>query len=161
MSLLLTVCPETPALVPSFILNPYVYHMSPLTSGGAPEPLVQFSLFNIVTLYLRSRLYVGLIVSSPILKTGYNCWSRFKILLCSLLGYGYNQHPRLQRRCAAIRASPCTTSSKGGRQMSASMAWVEVVCTAPVIPKQANLWILLSFFMALAVWQPGHHTKDA
>ena len=45
--------------------------------------------------------------------------------------------------------------------MSASMAHVGVVRTAPVIPKQANLWILLSVFMALAVWQPGHHTKDA
>jgi len=45
--------------------------------------------------------------------------------------------------------------------MSAPMARVGVVRTAPVIPKQANLWILLIFFVALAVWQPGHHTKDA
>jgi len=45
--------------------------------------------------------------------------------------------------------------------MSASMAQVGAVRTAPVIPKQTNLWILLSFFVALAVWQPGHHTKDA
>jgi len=45
--------------------------------------------------------------------------------------------------------------------MSASVTRVEVVRTAPVIPKQANLWILLSVVMALAVWQQGHHTKDA
>ena len=45
--------------------------------------------------------------------------------------------------------------------MSASMARVGVVRTAHVIPKQARHWILLSFFLALAVWQPGHHTKDA
>ena len=38
---------------------------------------------------------------------------------------------------------------------------VGVVHIAPVIPKHANLWILLSFFLALAVWQPGYHTKDA
>jgi len=35
------------------------------------------------------------------------------------------------------------------------------VHTAPVIPEQANLWTLLSFILALAVSQPGHHTKGA
>jgi hypothetical protein len=35
--------------------------------------------------------------------------------------------------------------------MSASMARVGVVRTTPVIAKQANLWILLSFALALAV----------
>jgi hypothetical protein len=38
---------------------------------------------------------------------------------------------------------------------------VGVVRIDPVTPKQACLWILLSFFLALAVWQPGHQTKDA
>jgi len=45
--------------------------------------------------------------------------------------------------------------------MSTSKAIVVVVCIAPVIPKHANLCILLSFLLALAVWQPGYHTKDA
>ena len=153
--------PKAPAPVPSFVLDPSVYQTSPLTSGGAPKPLVQSSLVNILTLYLGSRLNAGLTVSTPVLKMGSDCWSCFKILLCPLLGCRYDQHPRLQRWYAANLDSLCTTNSTGGRQMSASMVRVGVVLTAPVIPKQANLWILLSFFLALAVWQPGHHTKDA
>jgi len=144
-------CPKTPAPVPSFILDPSVYQMSPLISRGDPELLAQSSLVNIVTLYLGSRLKAGLMTSTPILKMGSDCWSRFRMLLCPLLGCRYDQHPRLQRRCGTILASLCTTNSKGGRQMSASMAQVGVVRTAPVIPKQTNLWILLSFFLALAV----------
>ena len=35
--------------------------------------------------------------------------------------------------------------------MSASTALVGVVRMAPIIPKQANLWTLLSFLLALAV----------
>jgi hypothetical protein len=132
-------------------LDPSVYQMSPLISRGDLEPLVHSSLVNIVTLYLGSRLKAGLITSTPLLKMGSDCWSRFRILLCPLLGCRYDQHPRLQRRCAAIFASLCTTNSKGGRQMSASMAQVVVVHTAPVIPKQANLWILPNFFLSLAV----------
>jgi hypothetical protein len=58
---------------------------------------------------------------------------------------------RLQRRCAADLASLCTTSSSGGRQISASPALVGVVRIAPVIPKHANLWVLLSFFLALVI----------
>jgi len=45
--------------------------------------------------------------------------------------------------------------------MSASTALVGVVRIDPVIPAQANLWTLLSFLLALAILQPGHHTKDA
>ena len=134
-----------------FILDPSVNQMRPLTPGGAPVPLVQSSLVNIVTLYLGSRLNAGLITSTPMLKMGSDCWSSIKILLCPLLGFRYDQHPRLQRRCAAYLVSLCTNNSSGGRQISASMARVEIVRIAPVIPKQANLWILLSFFLALAV----------
>jgi hypothetical protein len=120
-------------------LDPSVYQNGPLISGGDPDPLVQSSLVNIVTLYLGSRLKSGLMTSTPMLKLGSDCWSRFRILLCPLLGCRYDQHHRLQRRCAAILASRCTTNSKGGRQLSASMVRVGVVRTAPVIPKQSNL----------------------
>jgi hypothetical protein len=87
-----------------------------------------------VTLYLGSRLKAGLITSTPILKMGSDCWSRFKMLLCPLLGCTYDQHPRLHRRCVTILASPCTTNSKGGRQMSASMAQVRSGAHCPCYP---------------------------
>jgi len=48
-----------------------------LISGGGPEPEVQTSLVNIVTLYLGSRLKAGLMTSTPILEVGSDCWSRF------------------------------------------------------------------------------------
>jgi len=38
---------------------------------------------------------------------------------------------------------------------------VGVVRIAPAIPKHASLWIVLTFLLELAVWQPDHHTKDA
>jgi hypothetical protein len=71
---------------PSFILDPSIYQTSPLISGGGPEPLVQSSLVNMVTLYSGSRLKASLIMSTPILKMGSNFWSHFKILLYPLLG---------------------------------------------------------------------------
>jgi hypothetical protein len=58
--------PIDPSPSPSFILDPSVYQMSPLISGGDPEPLVQSSLVNMVTLYLGSRLKVGVMMSTPI-----------------------------------------------------------------------------------------------
>ena len=56
-----------------------------------------------------------------------------------MFGCRYDQHPKLQRRCAAFLASHYTTNSNGGRQMNASMTRVGVVRIAPVIPKQTNL----------------------
>jgi hypothetical protein len=57
--------------------------------------------------------------------------------------------------------SPRITGSSGGRPTSTYIAPVGVVRIAPVIPKNANLCTLLSFFLSLVIWQPGHHTKDA
>jgi hypothetical protein len=45
--------------------------------------------------------------------------------------------------------------------MSASMAQVGVVRNAPVIPKQANLLILLSFALALAARPPYQRGKES
>jgi len=53
------------------------------------------------------------------------------------------------------------TNSSGGRQVSVSIALVEVAHIAPAIHKHASLCTLLSFFLALAIWHPGHQTKDA
>jgi len=47
-----------------FILDPSVNVTSPLTTEGAPVPLVQSSLVSIVTLYFGSKLNAGLITSN-------------------------------------------------------------------------------------------------
>jgi hypothetical protein len=78
----------------------------------------------------------------------------------SSTGMYIDQLPRLQRRCTADLALLCTTNSSGGRQINASTALMRVVCIAHVFPKHASLWTLLRF-LALTVWQPGHHTKDS
>jgi len=55
--------PQTPALVPSVVLDPSGNQMSPLTKG-VTDPLVHPSLVGIVTLYLHSRLKAGYITSN-------------------------------------------------------------------------------------------------
>jgi len=69
-----------------------------------------------------------------------------------------SQTPETMRRWLA---SPWIARSSAGTPESASIAPVRVVCITPVIPKHGSLCTLLSVFLALAVWQPGPHTKDA
>jgi hypothetical protein len=48
-------------------------------------PLVHSSLVNMVTLNLGSRLNTGLMTSTPMLKMGFDCWSRVRILVSSIV----------------------------------------------------------------------------
>ena len=157
LSLLPTDCPYIHVPVPSFILDPSVNQTSPLTKERVPVSLVQSSLPR-VNLYLGSKLNAGFITSTPILNMGSDCWSTSKY--CYVLDWDVCK-TRLQRRCTANLAPLCTTSSSGARQISASTAFVGMVRIAPVIPKHVSLWTLLSFFLTLAVWQSGNHTKNA
>jgi hypothetical protein len=72
-------------------------------------------------------------------------------------GEGKTNTPKLQRRSASKLSTPCITRSSGGRPVSASIALVESVQFAPVIPKHASLFTLVSLLLAPAVLQPGYH----
>jgi hypothetical protein len=72
---------------PSSVLGPSVYQTSPLTAGGVSGPLFHYSLVIIVTLYLGSKLYAGLITLTRILNMGSDCWSHIDILLFPWLGW--------------------------------------------------------------------------
>jgi len=54
--------PKTQAPVPSCILDPSVYHLSPLTEGGGLDALVYSSLVDIMTLYSGVESDAGLII---------------------------------------------------------------------------------------------------
>ena len=77
---------------------------------------------------------------------GSYCWSRISMLVWPPMGWRWDQHPRPQRRCTANLASLWTSNSSGGRQVSASIALVEVVLITPVIPKHASFCTVLSLF---------------
>ena len=61
--------------------------------------------------------------------------------------------------CAHMRVHACTRAG-GGWQVSASIALAGVEPITLVIPEQ-QVFVLCLVFLALALSQPGHQTKDA
>jgi len=149
-------CPQNLSPVPCLILDPTINETSSFTAGRAPVALVQSYLLNMVTIYWGSKMYAEIITLTPILNMGSDCWNGIKIVQCPRLGCWLDQHPKPQSRFAADLASLWNSNSSVGREMGAFTALEVVVWIALVILKQNNLWTLLSFLMALAVWQPGH-----
>ena len=110
-------------------------------SPGSFDPLLFFRHCNHVF-----RFKIACCPHFHVLSVTFDLWSCISATPCSPLGWRKDQHPRLilSSQCSADLALPWTTKSSGGRQVTASVALVGVVCIAPVIPKQGSLWILHS-----------------
>jgi len=153
-SLLPEDCPLTPVPVPSIFLGPSVNQTSPLTTG-MPGPLVHFCspqsnpIFGFKIKNWPHNIDLHII---------YRIWplKLHQYVVISFWNVKVGPASQTQRRSAADLASSSVTRSSGGTSLCASIAPEGVVCIASAIPKHASLCILLSLFLALAIWQPGH-----
>jgi len=130
---------------------------SRLTARGVPGPLVQSSLVNIFGFRVEDWIHT---VDSHI-KYGIRLLKSSQYATVSLTGVKVRPTPQTPEAMCRCLPSPCFSRSSRGWPVSVSIAPVAVVRIAPVIPKHVSLCTLLILFLALAVCQPGRHTKDA
>jgi hypothetical protein len=141
MNLYLMPWPHTPAPVPSFVLDPSVYQMSPLLPKGA-VPLSHSLLSGNLTVNVLCNAYLGIILSVLVYKMSSLIMSRDLLTSPYHKGFGFhfiavksiNSSPGLSLYLQTKRRDPQKNLNCSGRSRS----------QAPVIPMQASLCNLLS-----------------